>query len=279
LPFAIRDTTFAICFTPSVGIVVRLRFRDAADIGIELEEVLTAPALEGHPSATLKSSVPRGWRRAAILSLGTLLLGAAVASLVVWNLRPTLPRPVNRSVITLPPGQQLAGLDDGPAVAISPDGGQLVYVARQAGLQQLYLRSLDSLQATPISGTEGAVNPFFSPDGRWVGFFSGGKLKKISTNGGAALTLQDAPVSAGASWSSRGVIAFAPIPTSVLQQVSDAGGIPQPVTRFENGELAHRWRSSCQAAERCSSLPARASLIGPTHRLRSCPSEPDNDGT
>ena len=77
-------------------------------------------------------------------------------------------------------------------MALSPDGTHLAYVARQGGTQQLYLRAMDSLEAKPIPGTEGAVNPFFSPDGQWLGFFAGGKLKKVSVSGGAALTLGDA---------------------------------------------------------------------------------------
>ena len=96
-------------------------------------------------------------------------------------------------------------------MALSPDGTHLAYVASQGGTQQLYLRAMDSLEAKPIPGTEGAVNPFFSPDGQWLGFFAGGKLKKVSVSGGAALTLGDAAsFPRGASWGSQGMIAFAP---------------------------------------------------------------------
>jgi Tol biopolymer transport system component len=183
-------------------------------------------------------------RRGLILSMGTLLLGAAIASLAVWNLKPAPappPKPISRFTITLPPGQQLAGPENGPAVALSPDGTHLAYVARQGGTQQLYLRAMDSLEARPILGTEGAVNPFFSPDGQGVGFFAGGKLKKVSVSGGAALTLGDAVVPRGASWGSQGMIAFAPTNISALQQVSDAGGTLQPVSHIEKGEASHQW--------------------------------------
>jgi serine/threonine-protein kinase len=143
-------------------------------------------------------------------------------------------------VITLPPGQRLAGLDQ-PSVALSLDGTQLAYVAIQGGTQQLYLRAMDSLEARPIPGTEGAVNPFFSPDSQWLGFFAGQKLKKVSVSGGAAVTLGDAAQPRGASWGSQGAIAFAPASVLVLQQVPEAGGAPQPLTRLEKGEIGHRW--------------------------------------
>ncbi len=119
------------------------------------------------------------------------LVAAVVAGLAVWNLKPmptSPPEPVSRFTITLPPGQQLAGLENGPAVALSPDGTHLAYVATQNGTQQIYLRAMDSLQAKAVPGTEGAVSPFFSPDGQWVGFFADGKLKKVSVSGGAAVT-------------------------------------------------------------------------------------------
>jgi Tol biopolymer transport system component len=183
-------------------------------------------------------------RRGLVLGVGVFLLVTAIASLATWNLKPSPPppqRPISRTVITLPPGQQLASLDSGPAVAVSPDGTHLAYVARQGGTQQLYLRAMDSLEAKPIPGTEGSVNPFFSPDGQWLGFFAGQKLKKVSVSGGAAVTIGDAPNPRGASWGSQGMIAFAPQNVTVLQQAPDGGGTPQPLTRFEKGDVSHRW--------------------------------------
>jgi serine/threonine-protein kinase len=215
------------------------RLRDIGDARIEMEEAVAAPG-KAEPTAAVKGIRSLG-RRALILSLGTLLLGAAITGVALWNRKPSPPQPVSRVVITLPPGQQLAGLDNGPAVALSPDGTHLAYVARQGSSQQIYLRTMDSLETKPIPGTEGAVTPFFSPDGHWLGFFVGGKLKKVPVSGGAALTLGDALAPHGASWGSQGMIAFAPSVISVLQQVSDSGGVPQPLTRLEKGELAHRW--------------------------------------
>jgi eukaryotic-like serine/threonine-protein kinase len=181
-------------------------------------------------------------RRGLILSLGSLLVGGAIIGLAAWNLKPApSPQPVTRTVITLPPGQQLAGMENGSAVALSPDGTLLAYVARQGGTQEIYLRAMDSLEARPIPGTEEAINPLFSPDSEWVGFFAGGKLKKVSVSGGAAVTLGDAVAGRGASWGSQGMIAFAPTNITSLQQVSDAGGTRQPLTRLEKGEVTQRW--------------------------------------
>ncbi|MBZ5662512.1 MAG: protein kinase [Acidobacteriia bacterium] len=220
------------------------RWQNAHDLVSELKWITESSSqMALTPVATAKGIRAIG-RRALILSVGIFLLGAAFASLAVWNLKPSLvspSQPVSRTVITLPPSQQLAGLDSGPAVALSPDGTHLVYVARQGSTQQLYLRAMDSLEAKPILGTDGAVDPIFSPDGQWVGFFSGGKLKKVSVNGGAALTLGDASCPCGATWGSQGTIAFAPRIVSALQQVPDAGGAPKLLTRFEKRDVSQRW--------------------------------------
>ena len=225
----------------------KLRYQSAAELRTDLvrlkRDTSSGRVAVAEPTAAAKGSHALE-RRALILSVGTLLLGAVIASFATWSLKPSpapAQRPVTRMVINLPSGQQLAGLDNGPAVALSPDGTHLAYVARQGGTQQLYLRAMDSLEARPIPGTEGAVNPLFSPDGQWLGFFAGGKLKKISVSGGTALNLGDATNPYGASWSSQGIIAFAPTVNAAVQQVPDAGGPPQPLTRFERADVSHRW--------------------------------------
>jgi serine/threonine protein kinase/Tol biopolymer transport system component len=183
-------------------------------------------------------------RRERIIAVGAALLFALVTGLAVWYLKPSAvfpSQPVSRTVIDLPPGQQLVGLDNGPALALSPDGTRLAYVARQGGAQQLYLRAFDILEARPIPGTEGAVSPFFSPDGQWVGFFASGKLMKVSVNGGTALTMSTAVEPRGASWGSQGMIAFGLTINTALRQVPDGGGALQPLTHLERGEVSHRW--------------------------------------
>ena len=141
------------------------RCQSAKDLTDELKWIGEGGSqLTSAPSAAVKGIRALG-RRPVILGLGGLLLGLVIASLATWNLK-TAPasssQPVTRTVINLPPGQQLAGLD-GPGVVLSPDGTQLVYVARQGATQQIYLRAMDGLGAKPVLGTEGASSPFFSP--------------------------------------------------------------------------------------------------------------------
>jgi serine/threonine-protein kinase len=213
------------------------RMQTAHDVRLQLKWIADSDSKAG-PSPVGAMKGIRG--RRALTGVVLLLFGAVVASLATWNLKPTPVPAVTRTVITLPPGQRLAGLEQ-PCIALSPDGTRLAYVAVQGGTQQLYLRAMDSLEARPLPGTEGATGPFFSPDGQWLGFFAGQKLKKISVSGGSALTFGDAPFSLGASWNNNGMIAFAPSVGSPIKQVPEAGGAPQPLTHLEKGEIAHRW--------------------------------------
>ncbi len=157
-----------------------------------------------------------------------MLAGAIIAGLAIWSLKPApVPeeRPVSRAVVPLLPGQQLAGLEQ-PAVAVSPDGTQLAYVASDnSSVPRLYLAS----------------GPFFLPDGQWIGFSAEQALKKVAVSGGATLTLSRAPIVFGATWGPNDMIVVSPINTTGLFQVSAAGGAAQPLTTLKEGELSHRW--------------------------------------
>src|SRR4029453_7398620 len=98
-------------------------------------------------------------------------------------------------------------------------------------------------RATALSGTDDADSPFFSPDGRWIAFFAGGKLKKISVTGGAAATLCDAANGRGGAWSEDGTILFSPNSGSgaSLLRVSSAGGHAEPMTSLAEGQVSQRW--------------------------------------
>ena len=244
------------------------RWQAASDLHDELEWIKQGghdPAKIPVPEQVPPPPAPKVWRRMLPWAVAVIL--SIAVGITVWVFRSAAPQPVSRLAITLPPGQRLAALDQ-PAIAISPDGKNLVYVAVQSrdregadtspqrtgpladargsdasATQQLYLRPLDSNESKPIAGTDGAVGPFFSPDGQWIGFFAGGKLKKVSVSGGAAVTLANAPNPGGASWSSQATLALQGTSTAGLglQQVSQEGGTPQLLTRIGIGETAHRW--------------------------------------
>ena len=189
-------------------------------------------------------------RRPAILSMSTLVLGAAIAGLAVWDLKPgpsQVLQPLARMVIT-PPGERLLGGESGnPAVALSPDGSRIVLVVRQGGATQLFIRRLDQLQFTAISGTEGALNPFFSPDGQWIAFFSvpETKIEKVSVAGGAPQIVCDATLISGATWGPNDDIIFSrgQYGDVGLYQVPAAGGTPRVLTTLDSkkGETGHSW--------------------------------------
>jgi serine/threonine-protein kinase len=144
--------------------------------------------------------------------------------------------------ITLPDDERLASTTLG-ALAMAPDGRSVVYVASRGTTTQLLLRTLDSATASPLQGTAGAISPFFSPDGQWVAFFAGGRLKKIPIRGGAPITVCDAADGFGGSWSSNGTIVFAPATGAALQRVAADGGTPARATALDvaRGEFSHRW--------------------------------------
>ncbi|MCH8267337.1 MAG: serine/threonine-protein kinase [Acidobacteria bacterium] len=215
---------------------LRRRQQHIDDARIEMEEALSTPATAGPAAAPIPART--SWRQVLPWGIVFLVVGAIIASIAVWNLNPEAPRPVSRFALTLSETELLGsaagyGLNE-PVVALSPDGTRLVYVANQ----QLYLRPMDSLEARLISGTEGAISPFFSPDGQWVGFFAEGKLKKVSVSGGAVLTLCDAPGSRGGSWGTDKTIVFGKLGAGLLQ-VSAAGGTPQELTTLKEGEAQH----------------------------------------
>ena len=150
-----------------------------------------------------------------------------------------------RSFIESPPGTSYVTLSptSGPP-AISPDGTRLVFTARNdKGNTRLYIRPLSSLTAQPVADTEDSSYPFWSPDGHEIGFFSGGKLKKIEANGGPPQILANAAIGRGGAWSKGGVIVFAPGTSDSLLRVAAAGGTTEPATKldFARGENSHRW--------------------------------------
>jgi serine/threonine protein kinase len=163
----------------------------------------------------------------------------AIAWLVVWAPW-RAEKPVERQLLqyTVASPDKVKNIQH---IAVSPDGHYVVMQASGDGGQQLWVRSLDSLQTQPLAGTENASLPFWSPDSRDIGFFTSTQLKKISVTGGPSQALCDAPNSRGGTWSRDGAIVFAPgNGIGGLSRVAAAGGVPVPLTKNESGGT-HRW--------------------------------------
>jgi serine/threonine-protein kinase len=215
------------------------RWQSAKDLNDELQWIAGS-------SETVKASAQEPklagkiWQRPIVLAMAGVVIAALVGT-AIWKFKPAPLQPVTRTVISLPPDQRLAALDE-PVVALSPDGSNLAYAAVRGGTQQIFLRALDSLEARPMPGTEGGFGPFFSPDGQWLGFFQGGALRKISVSGGAAVTLAPTGGSPrGATWDSQGTIFFTPATATPLFQVSGEGGVSKPLASLNQGEATQRW--------------------------------------
>ena len=203
----------------------KCRLRDIGDVW----ELLEQPSMAG--ASQRRSKLP--WAVAAALAVVSIGLGVAL-----WRATRQVDRALMRLSVDLGP-DAVAG--QFTTAAISPDGTRLVFPLKSSdGKQMLATRLLEETKPALLSGTENGRDPFFSPDGRWIGFFADGKMKKISIQGGAPIALCDAPDARGANWGADSNIIVAPNRVGGLSRVSAEGGTPQPVTKLEGGG-SHRW--------------------------------------
>ena len=212
------------------------RFQTAHDVKLELKWIAGNHA-QGVP-APARRHLRLGWMAVGVAA------SVAIAFAAAYTMFRPRPAPVVCASILPPAGTTFlsASVQAFPP-ALSPDGTRLAFVARdEKGKTLLYIRQLNSLEARPLAGTDGARLPFWSPDGREIGFFADDKLKKIDAGGGPPQTLCDAS-GFGGSWSRDGVIVFEPGAYSGLLQVPAAGGTPQPASKLDasRGEHSHRW--------------------------------------
>ena len=175
-----------------------------------------------------------------LLPWGLVCIMGVVAVLTLWNpwRRIPPPPPVVRFSVSLPK-ESTVPLDENVAVAISREGNRIVYVTENL----LHLRSVDNMDAVPLAGTEKAREPVFSPDGKWIAFFSGGKLKKVPVDGGTPTTLCDVGSCRGITWGADDHIVFSSRATAGLSAISASGGPVREVTTLDTSrhERTHRW--------------------------------------
>jgi Tol biopolymer transport system component/tRNA A-37 threonylcarbamoyl transferase component Bud32 len=218
----------ARCLTPELP--DRLR-----DIG-EARIVLSNP---GAPAATEGTQpIPAGSNRLWMMACVVTTVLAAALGFAWWTAdAPTAT--VIQASINVPEDHAIVatGLRGG-SLRVSPDGESIVFVAQQAGRQQIWIRALSEREGHPVQGTDGGHRPFWSPDSRSIGFFVDGNLRRVSVSGGAPLTIAPASNGRGGVWLENGQIVFAPGPNSALFAVSAGGGQPRAVT--EPGPRSHR---------------------------------------
>jgi len=216
------------------------RLHDIGDARLEIEESLAAPTALTEDAGTNTRRRGRAVSQIVAILVSGGIIGAVIAARLI--MAPVPQRTVADFPLPLPRGAMLTSLDF-PATTISPNGSLIAYIATRGGRPQLFVRRMDNPEPTPLSGTEDAISPFFSPDNRWIGFFADGKLKKVSATGGVPVLICDAPIGFGGSWGRDDVIVFAPASGSGLSRVNAAGGSPTRVTTLDEqkGEFSHRW--------------------------------------
>ena len=215
------------------------RWQSASDLAGELQWIAEAGSQAGVPAPIVSH---RKVRERLTQIAGAIMTLTTIAFAIGFMSRaPKETQPMRLSAEIGVDASLFTGF--GSSAILSPDNTRLVLVATGADQKRrIYIRSLDQLQAIVLSGTENARDPFFSPDSQWVAFFADSKLKKISVQGGAAVTLCDVPEDRGGSWGENATIVFAPDSQVALSRVSSAGGTPQPLTALDKQkEITHRW--------------------------------------
>jgi Tol biopolymer transport system component len=220
------------------------RWQTAKDLADELNWIGRAdstaeaavPARSSPAAAPVRSSRETVlWIAAAIL--GVALVGAIIAARAGY-LAPQAERPLlYRSSLILPQGASMEGVAPGRRVALSPDGRFVAFVAMSNDRSRvLWVRKTDTGVSTALPGTDGANNPFWSPDSRFIGYVAQGRLKKVEASGGPPVTLANEATAVGGTWNRDDVIVYAARP-GPLSRVSASGGAPVAITTAEKGTV------------------------------------------
>lgn len=217
------------------------RFQSAIDVVFALESLSGETSHSSQQTLIREKAVPapRNWTRERLIWLGvaSIFFIVAVGFAVAYFSRQSSTRPSVRLALATPNNTTLP-----TNVTVSPNGQRVAFIASNTeGKRMLWVRSLDSLPAQPLAGTEGAYTPFWSPDSRLIGYFANSRLFKIDASGGRPQALCDASEHSGGAWNRDGVILFG-APEGLLR-VSAQGGTPELATKVAPKEEAHRWPS------------------------------------
>jgi len=214
------------------------RWQTSRDVLRELQWAIQPSDPSRAPIAERSSRASRLLPWAVVALFAAALAAAGVVAVGHW--RESTGQPVTFT-IGAPENSMIAAAV--PHLAVSPDGEHVAFVATQQGRPVIWLRSVASASTRPLAGTEGATYPFWSPDSRQIGFFAGGKLKKIAITGGPAVSLADSPGARGGAWGVGNVIVFSPS-NAGLYRVSAAGGPVAPVTLVDTASAERDLRTA-----------------------------------
>ena len=216
------------------------RLHHIADARIEIDEAIGSPPAADAAAPRSRRS-PAARRLVLWIAAGLITATAAAVWFGIVGTRSALQSPSLVS-IELPAAVSVA-IGRGSSVAVSPDGRRIVYAAAVNNGTQLYVRLLAGLDNSPIAGTEGGTNPFFSPDGRWIAFHADDKIRKVPIDGGVATTVAEPASYLGAAWGPDGTLLYVPNPNghSGVWRVPVDGGKGEPVTTVGEGTHSHQW--------------------------------------
>lgn len=214
------------------------RIQSIGDARIAIEEYLEHPVSDG-VDARLPAALPR--RRLALVPWVLCVVATIAAVVLATQVRRTAAAPsVNRFTTEIGDSPLY---DSMSAIDISRDGGRVALVQTTPSGRRLSVRGMDQLKATSVLDTGNPYNPFFSPDGQWIGVVTPSALLKVSASGGTALTLTPLARSRGGTWTSDDTIIIAAAPNEGLSRIAASGGALAPLTTLDaaRGEVTHRW--------------------------------------
>jgi serine/threonine protein kinase/Tol biopolymer transport system component len=210
------------------------RWQSASDLASELNWIAEGPSQTGEPERVPARS--RRWELASWLLAATFFLLAVAGGTAWWQASSRRPPPMYFHASVPFPANELA---------LSPDARTLAMVAysAQANNYAIWTYEIGGRRTNSLDGTKGASFPFWSPDGKFIGFFADGKLKKVDMSGGQVQVLCDAPNGRGGTWNRDGVIVFTPDGVGGLSRVASSGGSPVEMTKPDASRLewSHRW--------------------------------------
>jgi Tol biopolymer transport system component len=225
----------------------KARLRDIGEARIALAEARGGSLLASAPASGPVAASPAAAKRsgASVWPWALVAIAAVLIPTANWlRPRPAPSAPARLVAVGVsPPAAHTLTGGEAPILDVARDGGAVAFEAEGPDGRQLFLRRLARAEVEPLAGTQGATQPFFSPDGRSLGFFASGRIRKLTLAGGAVADVVNVNAYRGATWTESGWIVFTPAYSAGLSKVRETGGRVEPLTTIEaaSAERTHRW--------------------------------------